>query len=522
MLASALAPQRADGGSMRRRHADLTQPGVASARAIETGLLAYTDAQLAALLGRLAGTATQPGAPGYNDDRSVFMHTQQRFPQLIVHAAVESDVVAALAFARETGLKVATRSGGHSTAGYSTNDQLVIDISAIGHVLIDREARVARVGAGATFRRLNLMLDAAGLHVPGGGCETVGVAGYMQGGGYGFTSRLFGMNCDSVRALRLVRADGRVLRATRDEEPDLFWAARGGTGNQFGVLVEIEYDLRPLDTLFGFGLAWPLDTVAGVETAAQALAILQARYTSGADAPAGIGMQALLINAPVRGADGAVAPQAPRLLVRGVFDGDAAGCAAALAPLTATLADPATQTEIWREGRYLELNEILLQSADPPGIDLPAVAMSTRPLVDGRIVTDFHDAAAWRRVVAHFLAAPDRTCFIAIETYGGAINAPAPDASAYVHRRDSLDLFAWAFWTLDAAETASVAWLDGFVALAEAMSSGRRYQNYPRRGATGFEAAYFGANLPRLRAIRAAADPEGRFDFEQSIGAEAP
>ena len=226
-------------------------------RPLESGLLSYNQEQLEELQSKLSGSVQQPGYPGYNDDRMVFMHTYQHYPQLIVHAEIETDVIAALKFARKRGLHVTTRSGGHSTAGYSSNDQIVIDTSRISHVLIDRDKRRARVGPGTNFRKFNLMLNEAGLHVPGGGCETVCVAGFMMGGGYGFTSRLFGMNCDKVHAVTMVTPRGDVIRASATEHEDLFWAVRGGTGNQFGILTEIEYDLVPLGRMQGSDCGFP-------------------------------------------------------------------------------------------------------------------------------------------------------------------------------------------------------------------------------------------------------------------------
>ena len=499
-----------DGDGMRSR-----RQGWASQH--ETGLPSYSDTSLAELTARVAGTITLAGASGYNDARMGFMHTYQSFPQVIVNCVCEEDVVAALRFARHNRMKVVARSGGHSTAGYSVNDQVVVDTSGISHVLIDRQARRARVGPGANFRKLNRMLDAAGLHVPGGGCETVCVAGYMQGGGYGFTSRLFGMNCDHVEAVTMVLADGRVVRAAPDQYADLHWAVRGGTGNQFGILVEIEYRLVPLHEMFGFGLRIPLTDPKGIDTAARVLAELQAGYSDGGTP--GVGVQALLMNLPTAKHPRA---QIPGLMIRGLYDGTEAQARAALAPLLAHVTQGRGEVEIWRRGRYLHLNEILLQTADPPGIDMPAVSMNTKPLVDSRIVADHHGPDRWREVVRHFLAAPDKTTFIALEVYGGAINEIAPEATAFAHRDASLNLFAWSFWTFDKTQDRATEWLDDFGRIAEAMGNGRRYQNYPRRGNPGFRQNYFGQNLDRLVEIKRRYDPHSLFAYEQSLLPDPP
>ncbi|WP_138467264.1 FAD-binding oxidoreductase [Poseidonocella sp. HB161398] len=483
----------------------------------ETGLLSYSAEALAALEARLAGDVQQPGYPGYNDDRMVFMHTYQPYPQLIIHCACETDVIAALDFAKAQKLKVAARSGGHSTAGYSSNDQIVVDTSRIDHVLVDPVHRTARVGAGTIFHKLNRVLDHYGLHVPGGGCETVAVAGYMQGGGYGFTSRLFGMNCDNVLSVRMVTPDGQIRRCNPEENADLYWAVRGGTGNQFGVLTEIEYRLVPLGDVWAFGLRFPLETEADRARAARIMAQLQADYA--VTGPAKMGHQAILMYLPT-----AAEPegQIAGLFLRGLYDGTEAECAAALGPILEHVTDRETQVEIWRAGRYLDVNEALLETADPPGQEMPNVSMNTKPLVDGRIIAETHPAERWREVIDHFLKAPDLTCFITAEFYGGAINEPLPDAMAYQHRDASLDLFSWAFWTFDTHRQASTDWLDGFGRIAGAMGNGHRYQNYPRRGNPGFLRQYFGANLDRLVEAKRRHDPENLFEYEQSIPREMP
>src|SRR6202044_3719228 len=122
----------------------------------------------------------------------------------------------------------------------------VIDVSGINYVRVDPAAQVAWVGSGANFAQVNAALELYGLHVPGGGCETVAVAGYMQDGGYGFTFLMFGINCEHVPGFHMAPADGHIVKANATENPDLYWAVRGGTGNNFGVLLEVAYRLHEL------------------------------------------------------------------------------------------------------------------------------------------------------------------------------------------------------------------------------------------------------------------------------------
>ena len=483
----------------------------------ETGLNSYKQKHFEKLEQRVSGRVQTSGNPGYNDDRMVFMHTYQQYPQVIVFCECDTDVIAALKFARKSKLQVTARSGGHCTAGYSSNDQVVIDTSGLNHVLVDTETPKVRCGPGVTFRKLNRMLEHYDLHLPGGGCETVNVAGYMMGGGYGFTSRLFGMNCDRVTGVRMALADGKIVRADATENSDLFWAVRGGTGNQFGILLEIEYDPVPLDRkFFGFGLRWNMrhEHKSDIDRVCRVLELLQAEYSHSCDPR--MGHQALLMYLPDENhPDG----QIPCLSLRGLYDGKRGEAKATLGPLLATLEDPRKDVEIWtHKHRYTRLNEILLQTVNPPGADMPTVSMNTKPLVEGWLINEHHSADRWREVVEHFLEAPDKTCFIDLEFYGGAIADRDPTEMAFVHRDPSVDLFSWAFWTFDTHKDKSIEWLDKLGTIASAMGSGRRYQNYPRRGTENFLEAYFGQNLERLKEIKAKFDPNNIFWFEQSIG----
>jgi hypothetical protein len=215
--------------------------------------------------------------------------------------------------------------------------------------------------------------------------------------------------------------------------------------------------------------------------------------------------------------------QIPCLCLRGLYDGSEHEARAALGPLLERIGDPEKGVEIWtHDHRYTRLNEILLQTVHPPGLDMPNVSMNTKPLVEGWIIKQHHSARRWRDVVDHLLKAPDRTCFIALEYYGGAVNEPAPTDMAFVHRDTSVDLFSWAFWTFDSHRELSETWLNDLGRIAGPMGNGHRYQNYPRRGTKGSRAAYFGENLPRLMAIKARVDPHNLFDFAESLGARGP
>ncbi len=204
---------------------------------------------------RLSGGLHHPGDPAFEDTCTLFNAMIETRPAAVARCAAPDDVAAALAAARTAGLPVAIRAGGHSVAGVSLcQDGLVIDIRQMDDVTVDPERRIARVGGGATWSQLDRATQPHGLATTGGRVSTTGVAGLTLGGGSGWLERLHGLACDSLVAAELVTADGELVRASRDQNPDLLWALRGGGGN-FGVVTTLELQLHPLPDRVLAGLA---------------------------------------------------------------------------------------------------------------------------------------------------------------------------------------------------------------------------------------------------------------------------
>ncbi|MEU0095508.1 FAD-binding oxidoreductase [Kribbella sp. NPDC006257] len=208
----------------------------------------------------IGGPVVGPADPGYDDSRKVWNATIDQRPAVIVQARSVEDVSRAVGFARENGLEIAVRGGAHSPGGSCTvADGLVIDLSGLNAVTIDPVAKRARVGGGALLADLDAAAQQYGLAVPAGMVSHTGVGGLTLGGGMGWLTRKFGLSIDNLVAAQVVTADGRILRAAEDENPDLHWALRGGGGN-FGVVTEFEFQLHEVDPIIRFGLLfWDLD-----------------------------------------------------------------------------------------------------------------------------------------------------------------------------------------------------------------------------------------------------------------------
>ena len=216
------------------------------------------------LTAAMRGDLIQPGDPAYDDARTVYNAMIDRRPRLIARCADAGDVVAAVNFAREHGLVVAVRSGGHHGAGLGVCDGgLVIDLSAMRGVRVDTVRRTAHVLAGSQLGDVDHATHAFGLATPSGIISTTGVGGITLGGGLGHLTRKCGLALDNVLEADVVLADGRFVTANEREHADLFWAIRGGGGN-FGVVTAFLFKLHPIATVYAGPMLWPLDRATEV------------------------------------------------------------------------------------------------------------------------------------------------------------------------------------------------------------------------------------------------------------------
>ena len=459
---------------------------------------------LAAFLQEVTGRVIFPGDPDYDAARTEFNPAFPRFPKIIVFCVCLADVRACLKWAHDVGMHAVARAGRHSLAGYSVCDGMVIDVSEINSVVIDAVNREATVGAGIQFERFNANLQSYGLHVPGGGCPTVCVAGYMQGGGYGFTSREFGIHSDNVIEFTMVLADGRVVVASEAQNADLFWAVRGGTGNQFGILVQVRYKLYPLGKVSGIRLDW--NVVTHPQEAAQALETIQNAYIRSSEHNK-LGFQTTIgkdINAPTD----------TRVMFLGLWTGDKADFDEVLKPL---LDIPGHQVMKRMYDHYSTVDEALLANLPP----IPDNTYSG--LSQSRYFARDLTAEEWGKILEFAQTAPNDYMMIDMEAYGGAINDYPVEKSAFIHRDVTVDFFCDVFWEHvddEKAREENSNWLQSLMEFVEPFSNGHSYQNYPNRLQTDWRWAYFGKYYNTLQWVKAKYDPGNFFHYEQSISTE--
>jgi len=204
------------------------------------------------------GRVIRPGDAGYETARRVYNGSIDRQPRLIVQCADVADVVHCVNFAREQGLAPAIRGGGHSVPGFGTwDDGIVIDLGRLKGIRVDPARRVVRVEGGCTWGDVDHATHAFGLATPGGIISTTGVGGLTTGGGFGHLTRRYGMVCDNLLSADVVTAEGALRTASAAENPDLFWAIRGGSGN-FGVVTSFEFRLHPVSTVYAGPILYPL------------------------------------------------------------------------------------------------------------------------------------------------------------------------------------------------------------------------------------------------------------------------
>jgi len=432
----------------------------------------------------MRGQVLMPGDTGYDEARRVWNGTVDRRPALIARCADVADVQRALHFAVEQDLPVAVRGGGHSVPGFSTcDDGMLIDLGLMRTVSVDAEARVARAQAGATGAEFDGATQEHGLATTLGVVSTTGIAGLTLGGGIGWLMRKHGLACDNLLSVDLVTADGRLITASADENPDLFWALKGGGGN-FGIVTSFEYRLHPVGpTVYGGSVAFASEHRRSVLGAYRELT---------RKAPDELTAYAAMTAAP----DGS-----PVAAMAACYAGDPAEGARLLDPTKAAVGEPlldalgplayseqqSRMDEGYPRGGYHYWRSCFLDDLTDQVIDV---------LVDR--ASDIQAPPVLELIVEHM---------------GGAI---AAGDGAFAHRDASYDVLIGANWTDPADQDRCVAWARETAAALEPHSRGG-YVNYEPDADGAFVPGAYGARLARLRALKAEYDPHNVFRLNQNV-----
>jgi FAD/FMN-containing dehydrogenase len=442
-------------------------------------------AAVRALRALVNGPVILRGEAGYASARRVWNGSIDRHPALIVLCTDSADVVAAVIFARQQGLPVAVRSGGHNVAGRGLcDDGLVIDLSRMNRVRVDPAARTVRVEAGVRLGDLDRQTHAHGLAVPAGVVSTTGIAGLALGGGVGWLVRKYGMTCDNILSCEVVTAAGEVLVASATENADLFWGLRGGGGN-FGIVTSFLFRAHPVSTVLGGLIVYPRD---------QAAAVIRHYRAVMATAPDELTAYAALLATP----DGM-----PAVAIAGCYCGDPAEGERVLAPLRG-------------------FRQPLIDSIQPlPFPEMQRLIDDTAP--DGHqyywkscFLDDLSDAAI-DILIAHAARASSPLSTVVIELYGGAAARVAPGDTAVGERRALFNIGILGQSAEPDRAERHVVWARDLWTALQPHATGSYLGNFASDEGGEAVRAAFGANYARLAALKAKYDPDNILSLNQQI-----
>ena len=435
------------------------------------------------------GRVIGPDDPGYDEARTPFYGGIDRRPAVIVRVADDADVARVIAIARETGLELAVRSGGHSIPGYSVSDGgIVLDLADMRAIDIDADGRTAWAETGLTAVEFANAAHEHGLALGFGDTGSVGIGGITTGGGVGYLARKYGLTIDDMLAADVVTADGEVRRVDAENEPDLFWAIRGGGGN-FGVATRFHFRLHDLPSVVGGMLLLPAtaQTIAGFVAQAEA-------------APEEFSAIANVTKAPPM-------PFLPeeahgKLVIMALvcFAGDAEEGERVLAPFRA-LAQPIA--DMVRPIPYPEIYPPEEEGYHPTAI-AHNMFVEAIGVPEAETTLEHVQSSTAMMGVAQF------------RVLGGAVARVPNDATAYAHRDRSIMVNLAALYAEPEEAETHLPWLRGFVdALRQDDAA---YVNFlADEGRGRIRAAYPGATWDRLREIKARYDPTNLFRLNQNI-----
>ena len=437
------------------------------------------------------GELVLPGDEAFDRNRAVWNGIVDRRPASILRCTSSQDVAAAVRFAREAGLEIAVKCGGHSVLGLSVPDGgVMIDLSPMSAVRVDPSERKAWVGGGSLLRNLDVAAEEHGLATTAGNVSHTCVGGLTLGGGMGWLARQFGLSCDNVEACTVVTADGRIMRASESENPDLLWGLRGGGGN-FGIVTEFEFRLHPIG---GRALVVELDF-----DAAKARDAMCRWRDLLPDAPRAATLTASAVTAGDK----------PVVSLGYVWVGDVEQGLGYLSTIR-ELGTPATKRV--REMSYVELQ---CMSDNPNG-------HGRRRYSKGHYLTELSDAAIdafLARGVSASATDPDwtRVANGGFQAYGGAIADVGDDDGAFSYRGTLVEFGCGTNWLDPKEDRERVAAARAYGAAMEPFANGVYVNALGDEGQDGVRRAYSAHKLARLVDLKRRYDPDNAFHLNQNI-----
>jgi len=421
-----------------------------------------------------------------------FSKRMQISPRVRVVAASAAAVGATIRWATGNGIGFAIRSGGHSYEGFSQSPDLVIDVRGMTGIKLAADNKSVSIGSGASLGSVYDQLALSDRAIPAGSCFPVGVAGHSLGGGFGLLGRPFGLACDSILSMEVVDASGKILTASDTENPDLFWALRGGGNGSFGVVTNFNFRTSAVNMVAKFAITW-------TKPVTQAVKIVQAWQQWLENMPSSITGTLHL----TREKGGLITVHMAGLSVQSESNlkvelkrlQNMAGPASVLSTKTMTFHQAAA---IFNGGEPNPDSVLMKGKSDYVTDAMTGQGIST--LLDG------------------LLKAPGEIAVLC-DTYGGAINKVAADATAFVHRGNTRYVMQYYIqWDSPAASEANIAMMQTLYTSMRPFVSGGCYVNYCDLDlGDGYAKAYWGDNLPRLMQIKAQVDPKNIFRHAQSV-----
>ena len=442
-------------------------------------------ATLEPFLTAFRGAVIQDGDADYESARRIWNASIDKRPGLIVRCSGLADVITAVRFARDHGLLVAIRGGGHNVGGRSLCDGgVVIDLSRMKGIHVDPATRRALVQPGVLLGELDRETHVFGLAVPTGVVSKTGVAGLTLGGGVGWLARKYGLTCDNVLSFELVTAEGEVLRATADEHSDLFWALRGGGGN-FGVVTSFEYRLHPVSQVLGGLIIHPRD---------QATDLLKFYRSFTTSAPDELAAYAALMHTP----DGL-----PVVAIAACYSGALAEGERLLAPLR-SFGTPIVDAV---QPMPFPVMQTLFDAAVPDGNQNYWKSTFLRDLSDEAIQV----------IVGYANRATSPMTAVLVEQYGGAASRVAKGDTAFAQRHGEYDLGILTQWANPAESTRHIEWTRDFADAMVPFRSGDYLLNFLGDETEDTIKASFGSNYARLVEVKRKYDPANFFRVNQNV-----